>query len=315
MTDYIKVKSGEYEVIQLQTEVNSDLTIVPSCTAISAKGNQLTLTFAAALSGVEETALDTVISNHVPAVEDVPATLLPRSSVDGFKLAVHSSSKPEHDQQTFAMWTGSGDDLNDPQGQLCGGEMLEFDCDGDQGSTEIKRLKFNPIHGKVWVHEAYLRFENGGQGDFIEAFVVAEPTPLQQAANLDLVVDGEGYISLSPGGPGTGTHGFADATKIQLLPRTFSKDGDWDYSEAGGLVPNLTGTGQYKICENTSRVHRYYSKIPCHGTCSTYFSMTSDDTAWLAPGFYVEIIAHKNSTNDWMASIIVEIYRERTYLP
>ena len=61
-----KTKAGLYELSQLQNEINANVNIVPSCTSISGAATNLTLTFAAALSGAEVTELETVITDHGP---------------------------------------------------------------------------------------------------------------------------------------------------------------------------------------------------------------------------------------------------------
>ena len=88
MTTYNKTKTEDFNVEQLQVEINGNAGIVPSCLSISSSDNNLTLEFAADLSAGEETELDTVIANHVPDAETIDASQLPLSNLDGKKLAV-----------------------------------------------------------------------------------------------------------------------------------------------------------------------------------------------------------------------------------
>ena len=74
--------------------------------------------------------------------------------------------------------------------------------------------------GRIWVHEAYLKFTDAGEGDYILADMVAMGCPLQQSINLDLELDGD-LVKFAAGGPGTGTHGFAGTPA--LIPRIFSR--------------------------------------------------------------------------------------------
>ena len=159
----------------------------------------------------------------------------------------------------------------------------------------------------------YFCFENGSAGDYIVAVVVAAATPLQTSVNLDLIVT-DNWITYSTGGAGTGTHGFADATKIVLVPRPFSQDGDWDY-DGVNLTPNFTSTGGYKMSDIERIVSKYMNKLPCRGTCHNYFSMTSDDTTELLQNYFIRITAHNVSDTTWFASAIIEIFRERTFNP
>ena len=242
--------------------------------------------------------------------------LYPESKTLSGKIAVHSSSKAEPEgTDTYVVWTGAGDDLSLPPEDSCGaGPPLAFNC--TIGSPQaIHDVKFDPAHGRVWIHEAYIRFENGGFQDYLTAHIMAPATQVQTLANLDLLVDAEGWVTYSPSGPGTGTHGFAASPA--LLPRTFAKDGDWDYDPVNGLTPNFEGNGGYKINVNDTSVHRYVHKIPCFGSSATYFAMTSDETAELPveQGYYLRIIAQNDSNTNWSATVFMEIYRERTIVP
>lgn len=239
------------------------------------------------------------------------------------KLAVHSSSKPEPPgSATYAVWAGAGDDITQAEAadSIGTGDLLVFNMNYDAGfagpGTNIvtKDVKFDPRHGRVWIHEAYLKFENGGLPDYLTSDIMAPATPLQQAVNLDLVVDGDGWVTFAPGGVGTGTHGFGG--NPSLLPRTYSQDGDWDWDGAN-LTPNLTQTGGYRINSNEMSVHRYFNKIPLYGSSTTYFTMSSEETAELPVnlGYFIRIKVYNDSNSDWKLSAIIEIYRERTVDP
>ena len=149
----------------------------------------------------------------------------------------------------------------------------------------------------------------------MNAEVVSEPTPVQTAANLDLVVDGvTSAITYSPSGAGTGTHGFADAAQIVLIPCSYSKNGGWDY-DGTNLTPNMSNSGAYKLSTNEEIVHRYMNKISCRGSCPSYFSMTSDETSEILQNYFLRMSAHNISNTTWNSSVIMELYRERTYNP
>lgn len=232
----------------------------------------------------------------------------PMSDMDSKKIAVHPSYKPTiPGGTTYAVWSGAGDDIASDPSVLGNGPLLHFDM---QQGTPIKTIRVDFDHqafGRVWIHEAYLKFTDGGEGDFVSADVMATGVALQQAANLDLVLDGD-LVKYSPSGPGTGTHGFASAPT--LLPRTFSKDGGWNY-DGINLTPSMDDTGEYNISTVDSSVHRYVNKIPTYGDCH-YFSMSSDETAELNTGYYLSIDVHNVSDTNWHLSVIMEIYRERT---
>jgi len=243
---------------------------------------------------------------------------LPLSSSLGNKLSVHSSSKPEPDDvTTFAVWAGCGDDITQEiaTNSIGAGDLLMFNMTYDAVGSHVdsKDIKFDPRHGRVWVHEAYLKFENGGIPDYLSADVMAPATTTQSVANLDCVLV-DNWIKPAPGGVGTGTIGFAATPK--LMPRPYSKDGDWDF-DGTNLIPNLNATGSYRISDIDRPVHRYFNKIPLYGSSTTYFTLTSEETAELRVdlGYYIRINVYNNSNSAWNLSVIMEIYRERTVDP
>ena len=321
-----KVKNEPYSASTIVGEINVSPDIVPSCLSITTVGVNLTLEFAVALSGAEDTALDAIIAAHVPPMETIDVSELPFSKLDGEnnkKLAVHPSYKPDVEGiTTYAVWGSAGDELDVngdlvDGGEVGGGPLLHIDCPTDKNDVEVF-AKYHPDNGRIWLHEAYIKFEDAPGNAYLSGGIIAMGTPLQQAINLDLVVvDHE--IFYSPGGPGTGTHGFADPDKIVLVPRTFSHDGGWNYdptNESTPLTP-AAGDGEYKMYDEDTLVHRFVNRISCCGN-SPYFSITSDETTELPKHYYVRVCARTedggNFSQAWHASVILEIYRERTYI-
>jgi hypothetical protein len=308
MAAYTFTKDGEYNISQLQQEINGNLSIIPSCHGINATGNQIECLFTADLSTDEQNTLASLIDTHIPRDTFIPVSELPISP-DTNKLAVQASAKPLiTNKTTYAIWAGAGDNLSTHE--IGGGELLNFDMVPGQATT-TKSIKFDSLHGRVWINEGYLRFENAGSGDYVSSTINAPATQLQQLVNLDLIVE-DNWVKYSSSGPGTGTHGFA-ATPV-LVPRTFSNDGDWDY-DGTNLLPNFAGTGAYKISDIDRVVHRYVNHIPCRGTCSVYFNMASDDTAELVYPYFISITFYNVSNTTWNAQVLMEIYRERTVVP
>lgn len=239
------------------------------------------------------------------------------SDIDEKKLAVHTSYKPKlPGVTTYAIWAGAGDDITaSPGGGLGEGELLDFEMTPQTGSpptTQIvtKDVKFHPAHGRIWLHEGYLRFSGGGHNDYITSDVVADATPVQTFVDKILYIE-DNWIKYAVGSPNPATHGWG-GTPV-LIPRTYANDGDWDY-DGVNLTPNFTGTGGYKISDIERAVHRYINRIPCCGD-SPYFSMTSDETTELPAGYFIRIHAHNVSNTTWNASVLMEIYRERTHQP
>jgi hypothetical protein len=314
-----KTKTESVNVSVLQSEINVNANIVPSCLSITNVGTNYDIEFAAALSGAEDTELDTVLSAHVPPTETISVTALPFSTLDQKKLAVHPSYKPLIDGiTTYAVWTGSGDEVDGngdlvDDGLIGGGPLLHFDMITTESIKQLD-VKFHSENGRVWLHEAYIKFTNAPEKCYITGYIVAMATPLQQAVSKDLNVDGDGWITYA--GVDLGSDGFADPDKIVLVPRTFSHDGDWNY-DGTNLTP-AAGDGEYKMTSTERRVHRFVHRIPMFGSCP-YFSITSDETTELPANYFIQIICtttdDSNFVSAWHASVLLEIYRQRTYKP
>lgn len=305
MSQYVKNKPVPVNLITLQAEINSNGSIVPSCTSITDMGGStISLEFAADLSPSEETALDTVLSEYVYAEPPIPMSIFQIQPETG-KLAVQASAKPLQAQQTYAVWSGSGDDVvNHLLGE---GTLLDFNLTPGVPSQSID-IKFDPTFGKVWINEGYMRFADAGLGDCLSAYIIAPATQLQTIVSKDLVVN-DHRVSYSTGGPGTGTHGFA-ATPT-LVPRTFSKDGDWDYNGVS-LTPNFAGTGLYRMYDIEYITHKYINRIPVRGTVTNFINLASDDTASIPHPYFIRLTCYNNSNTTWNLQAFVEIYRERT---
>jgi hypothetical protein len=235
---------------------------------------------------------------------------LPISEV-GSKVWVHSSSKPViPGKALYVQWIGRGDDIvNHVLGH---GDLLHFELTA--GTPVLsKDIKFDPLFGNVYVHEGYCSWHNAGSGDTMSALIMAEATPLQPYINLDLIIDENGNVHYSPQGSGTGTHGFAAVP--HLLSRSYSQDGEWDYDEQNGLRPNFTNTGLYRISIYEQVVHRFVNDAPVFGTSDNFFRMVSEDTFLLPLGYFMRITANNNSNSNWHSSVMMTVYRERTFQP
>jgi len=307
------------DITQLKNELNGSVDITATVVDIaldttSPEGNSnINITWNTDLASTEIIAQDLVVTNHVVQIPDVSLLSLPISSL-GDQLAVHQSTKPKVPGKEFYLqWTGAGDDVvNDLIGD---GDLLSFTMTSAT-PTVTKDIKFSTNFGEVYIHEGYAKWHHdisvdAGLGDHMSAMVMAEASALQQVAALDYVVEDD-WVKYSTGGPGTGTHGLA-ATPV-LIPRTFSKDGDWDY-DGVSLTPNFTSTGGYKISSIMRTVHRYMNKIPMSGASGSYTRLTSSETAFLPPGYFIRIIAYNISLSDWNCAFMFEVYRERTAMP
>jgi len=317
MTTTFEREIRPVDITQLKNELNGSVDITATVIDIaldteSLTGNNINITWNTDLLVDEITAQDVVIANHIVQIPDFSLTALPLSEL-GNKLAIHSSTKPAPpgNKEFYLVWTGAGDDVQSTPNVIGDGQMLQFTLTTGK-PTESIEVHFSPDFGDVYVHEGYAKWENGGAGDYLEADVIASATPLQTVANKDLeIVDN--WVKLAAGGPGTGTHGFAASPT--LIKRSKSKDGNWDFSAETGLVPNISATGLYKISDIERAVHHYFNKIPTRGNSYGYENLTSDESAWLPPGYFIRVTANNVSDSDWLACVFMEVFREQTAVP
>ena len=252
-------------------------------------------------------AIDTTKTSIIDTVSET----IPLSEIGG-KVWVHQSAKPVLTNKTlYSMWSGAGDDLADNT-NLGTGPLMKIQCSPGT-ALSIVDMKFNPIHGDIYIHQGYISWEGAGFGDYVSADVIAQATAVQTVANLDLIIDGNGYIKYSPTGPGTGTHGFAATPK--LLPRSFSHDGHWNYTPITGLSPNFTGTGDWNISTNEEVVHRFINRIPVCGTSNGYMTLDSTESFKLPQGYFLRIKATNVSDTSWKFGTLILLFRERTFKP
>lgn len=245
--------------------------------------------------------------------EYVKAEITQIAGLNSKKIAAHTSTKPIIDGKTFyATWAGAGDDMT--TGEPGAGPLAHVQV-ATANSEVSQDAFFHPDNGKVHIFDGYLQWQDAAPGDHICVEVRALPTTLQQAVNLDLVVDVDGWISYSTGGPGTGTHGFAATPS--LIVRSFSKDGQWDYDTVNGLTPNFTNTGEYKISTDDKLVHRFVNHLPIIGNSYGMFALDSSEATEVPPGLYVRLrgITGANATGSLHITSAMMLWREVTGQP
>jgi hypothetical protein len=298
---------------QLVSELNNDAAFDATCTEVLYTNgkSEIKLWWSNSLTVEEQAQQNIIMAQHMPAGVDIEVIDIPHSEV-GSKLWVHSSAKPEVSGKSFfVLWTSAGDDLTDLADGIGKGEILQFNLKPED-DYQVRTAAFNPFHGDTYIHEGYLNWTGGGEGDHITGDIIATATPMQPYANLDMIIE-DNWIKYSPGGPGTGTHGLGGSPT--LIKRAFSGDGDWDYSSALGLRPNFEATGMFKISDIDRTVHRFVNRVATFGDSNGYVRLVSEDTSYMAPGYIIQVECHNVSGSEWTAGIMLTLYRERTYLP
>lgn len=306
MALYNKTKTGGYKLGQLQTEINADATIVPSCTEITGNSDDLVLEFAASLSGGEEMNLDTVLTNHTPSPDSILVSTLLTSESSGNKLAIHESSRPQIPGKYFhSYWTGAGDDMATPAiGQ---GPLLTVDATTGNATASVD-VQFHKDYGDVYLHEGYVQWENAAWGDCICVEIYASATPLQQSTNLDYEIVESVKIRYAAGGAGTGTDGLnGDPVFVPNAAGT----GWWD-TDGVSATFNPMQLGKYDWYTIEILANRFMNQIPVYGSSSNYVMLQSADTTLLPNGYLVRITAMNNSDTNWKAWIFMTLYREQT---
>ena len=250
----------------------------------------------------------TIDSTKTSIIETITETL--PLSEDKTKIIVHSTPRPIlSNSLLFSYWTSAGDNLTTHG--IGDGPLTIFSLTPGVASQSIN-MEFDPIYGKVFIHEGYFMCQGAGLGDYVNAEIIAHASPISTGApNLDLVLDNDNYVLYSSGGPGTGTHGFTGTP--HLLPRTYSKDGDWDYNGTA-LTPNFTKTGGYKININEFVVHRLMNHIALLDN-GGYLRMASVESTELPPGYFIKITCHNVSNTTWQGTAMITAFRDCTAHP
>jgi len=228
----------------------------------------------------------------------------------GNRLSVHSTPRPMSGSNAlFSYWTGAGDDLvNHVVG---GGPPTIFSLTTGVASQSIE-VEFDPIFGQVFIHEGYFMCQGAELGDYVDAEIVAHASPLSSLApHKDLVLDNDGFALYSTGGSDTGTTGFAGTPR--LIPRYFTKDGDWDYNGTS-LTPNFLKTGMYKIKSTEYIVHRFMNHVGLLST-SSYIRMVSAESTELPAGYFIRITCYNVSNSDWQGMAMITAFRDSTAHP
>lgn len=226
----------------------------------------------------------------------------------GTKMAVHESPKPVvPGKPMYAYWAGAGDDVVN---HIVGaGQKGILKTIVGQVSTSID-LKFDPTFGKVFLHDGFIIWKDAGigtdLGDCVDVEIVASPTSLQTAANLNYVIESNKVKAVAPG---TGTHGFA-ANPV-LVPN-ITTTGWWNYDVTAGLTFSNTQTGKYDIWNIEQVANRFVNKFLVFGTNNTYTDLSSEDTSEIPAGYFIRMTAHNVSDTVWYACIVMEMFRERT---
>ena len=252
------------------------------------------------------------IDNYKSTIDASPPALvtpvdLPQSMKLGSKIQFHESSRPDSlTKQYVTCWAGSGDDVANHV--IWGGDPIAIENEVGVSSKWVD-VKFDPAFGEIWLHEGYAMWENAGFGDTLSVHAIAPAAPLQQVANLDLVVDGE-LVKYSTGGPGTGTHGFAsmDIAPVQNL----TNEGFWNYSPEAGLTPNFAGTGEFDIFTVDKSINQFVANIPIAGTTYSYVMLQSADSTRVIPPYFIRVKTKNITNGNWRIWMFLTLYRERT---
>lgn len=304
-----------FELRQLRHEFNNCSGLQATCISTTDLGTGfIGATWNQELTPAELILAQQLVDEHVPdPVPDIPVSSLPVSELSGSHLLVHSTSKPRIKfSEVYTQWAGSGDDNTAPTTGINQGELLEFNMTPEIPSKEV-RVYFNEANGRAWIHEAYLNFNGGGPGDTLSSTVVATATPLQQSTNLDYVIDNDNWVCPAPGGPGTGTHGFAGAPS--LVKRSFAHNGKWNYDPASEtpLTPNLESKGYYNITATERIIHQFFNRLPIQGNSYGFTTLTSDEAVEIHPNYYIAVTVTNASASTFYVTAIMELYRQRTF--
>jgi hypothetical protein len=169
-----------------------------------------------------------------------------------------------------------------------------------------KNVYFDPLFGDTFLYSGSCLWKNGSEGDNVTVGLYGVPTQLQTSVNLNLILDGT-KVKYSPGGPGTGTHGFA-SSPVLILNKTGT--GSWNYSPSTGLVPDLSENGKYDIFTEEKEVFRMVNSIELVGNSNGYVNINGFDSSQIKYPYFIKIIVTTNGNSNIYVSFYMSLYRE-----
>ena len=274
------------------------------------------------ISAGEETTLDTLTTDHVPApveAEKNPMLLHEVNMETGEVEAVQfSSSEGRHrvlastkpvlpGKILYFYWAGVSDDISDPAKVTIGGGNSVFLDVATGDSSKSVDLKYgNFSHGElVYIAGGAFQWENTSFGDAISMVVMASATPTQQSVNLDYNVDGDDRLIATT--PGTGTHGLA-GTPV-FVPHYCNK-GYWNLTADLQAEFRPSGDGMFDWFTVEREAARFVNQLPLFGTETKGLQLSSPETSQLPGGYFLRITAHNGSGTAWKLTGSVMLYRE-----
>lgn len=242
-------------------------------------------------------------------------TVKTEDPVDVFgKVFSHETTRPP---TTTTRWFGEGDDTTDPT-KLGGGEYCinHHEVGGDQ--EESKYIDFNLKENAMYVHEAYLQFENAAF-DYVFARVVPKITASSAGSGTNFNLYG-GYLIIPAAGDGTLVVDPGDMVLVEspIDQNTgIRKAGYWnaDYSAETHTFSNITaapnGDGMYNMFGVEVNLNEFYGKVPMLG--SGHIWLQSADAHEIGCNMRVKLTFGTYGTDhDWKCALIVVAHRART---
>jgi len=240
------------------------------------------------------------------------------------KLRVHQTSRK---LGMRIMWTGVGDDPEDPSA-VGGGQTFTFGhnptVSGMAADYNVKYIDFNCVENETWLHEGYITWKDA-QFNTLTLEMVPRVTAVTPSASGNYDLYG-GYLVV-PAMPGEGSVNIAsDITTHSggLIympnndldePPTAFWDAEWDtdtqrYTD---ISPAPYGTGRYNMFAVEIVFARFMNNINLLG--SGFIAMNSSDTDQFGHGMRLKMIAETNTHSGehaWYLGCTMCLHRDRS---
>ena len=331
--------NNKYDLSKLDQEIR-DSSIVVSLSHLSGTEDDVDIIFRNPLVFADTATLSGVVDVH-DGEEDYlnydPVKIV--AADDGVHISTHltnelrdRSGKIRFHQTSRKlglriMWTGVGDDPDDPS-KVGGGEPFSFGHDptvsGMEADPTTKYIDFNCVENETWLHEGYITWKDA-QLDTLTLEMVPRVTGFTATASGSYDLYG-GYLVV-PAMPGEGSIDLTtDITEhdggLVYMPDndlgespTAFWDAEWNSStqKFENIAPNPYGQGRYNMFIVEVVFARFMNNIPLLG--SGFIAMNSSDTDQFGSGMRLKMIADTNTHKEdhaWYLGCTMCLHRDKS---
>ena len=307
---------------RLAQEIHNSTSITIALASISTVGEMVYITMRDALPSEQETALATLVSNHVntplPGQEIIQAEIVedPILKTTDKRYIVKPNVRPIG---TTGYFTARDDDTSNPEDVGSGNNYIKLNHEiGDPLEVTITQ-RFNVEGNRSWIHEGYMT-HHGAQFDRFCFYISTVPTPFTEASNTNFMKMDDYGIIVPAAGNGNVTIDTENLTTlVSVVPKTdtgLCSTAYWNatFNSTTGKYENLTpaptGNGKYNIFFTEVVLKRYINSICLIGDNHPLFA--TSDPSELASNLKCNYRFTTTAPDHaWQASVFISMFREK----